>query len=98
MLQSYNFTVLERFLRYVQIDTQSNPHKSGSPSSEKQRLLGNLLVEELKQLGIMDACLDSYGYVYAHIPSRSEKQVAAICFCAHMDTSPDCSGANVKPI
>ncbi len=91
-------TVLERFLRYVQIDTQSDPNSKTIPSTEKQKNLGRLLVEELQAMGIEDAHLDEYGYVYATIPANTEKQVPVICFCSHMDTSPDCSGAGVKPI
>ncbi len=98
MFSSYNFTVAERFLRYVQIDTQSDPQSKTQPSSEKQKNLGVLLVKELKELGITDAELDTYGYVYATIPSNTQKKVPVICFCAHMDTAPDCSGKNVKPI
>lgn len=91
-------TVVERFLKYVTIDTQSNPDSDTFPSTEKQKDLGRLLVKELKEMGIKDAELDKYGYVYASIPATSEKQVPVICFCSHMDTSPDCSGKNVKPI
>jgi len=98
MFQNYPFTVAERFMRYVQIDTQSNPDSDRFPSTEKQKNLSRLLVEELKAIGIDNAELDEYGYVYAQIPSNTDKQVASICFCAHVDTSPDCTGENVKPI
>jgi len=98
MFRDYSFTVAERFLRYVQIDTQSDPDSTTFPSTEKQKNLSSLLVEELKIMGVSNPCLDDYGYVYAEIPPNSEKQVPAICFCAHVDTSPDCSGKNVKPI
>lgn len=91
-------TVLERFLRYVVIDTQSDPESTTIPSTEKQKNLGKVLVKELKAMGIFDAKLDKYGYVYATIPGTTTKKVPVICFCSHMDTSPDCSGANVKPI
>ncbi len=87
-----------RFTKYVQIDTQSDPRSTSSPSTEKQKNLGKVLVEELLQLGIHDAELDEFGYVYATIPSNTDKQVPVICFCSHMDTSPDCSGLDVKPI
>lgn len=97
-IQSYNFTVAERFIRYVQIDTQSDPQSVTCPSTEKQKNLGRLLVKELQEMGIADARLDEFGYVYAGIPSNSAKKVPVICFCAHMDTSPDCSGQQVKPI
>jgi len=93
-----NHTVTERFLRYVQIDTQSDPNSPTCPSTEKQKNLGKILVEELKAIGIDDAQLDEHGYVYATLPSNTTKQVSVICFCSHMDTSPDCSGENVKPI
>lgn len=94
---TFHHTVTERFLRYVVIDTQSDPASSSYPSTEKQKDLGRLLVSELQELGIADAHLDSHGYVYATLPANSSKQVPVICFCSHMDTSPDCSGANVKP-
>ncbi|MGN7203437.1 peptidase T [Pedobacter sp. SAFR-022] len=87
-----------RFTKYVQIDTQSDPRSTSSPSTEKQKNLAKVLVEELQSMGIHDAELDEFGYVYASIPSNTEKQVLVICFCSHMDTSPDCSGLDVKPI
>jgi tripeptide aminopeptidase len=90
-------TVTERFLRYVTIDTQSDPASPTCPSTEKQKDLGRLLVSELQAMGLTDAHLDQHGYVYATIPATSEKQVPVVCFCSHMDTSPDCSGANVRP-
>ncbi len=93
-----NFTVKERFLRYVGIDTQSDPNSDTYPSTEKQKNLGRLLVAELQQIGITDPHLDEYGNVYATVPSNSDKDVPVICFCSHMDTSPDCSGENVKPM
>lgn len=88
----------ERFLRYVQIDTQSDPTSSSCPSTEKQKNLARILVDELLAMGITDAHLDEHGYVYATIPASSEKSVPVICFCSHMDTAPDCSGTGVKPI
>jgi tripeptide aminopeptidase len=90
-------TAAERFMRYVQIDTQSDPESKTYPSTEKQKDLGKVLVEELKAMGIKDAELDQYGYVYATLESNTSKKVPVICFCSHMDTSPDCSGKNVKP-
>lgn len=93
-----NHTVTERFLRYVQIDTQSDPNSSTIPSTEKQKNLGKLLVNELQCMGLQDAHLDDYGYVYATLPANTKKSIPVICFCSHMDTSPDCSGENVKPI
>ena len=91
-------TVTDRFLRYTAIDTQSDPSSETCPSTEKQKNLGRLLVSELLEMGISDAHLDDFGYVYASIPANTEKQVPVICFCSHMDTSPDCSGENVKAI
>ncbi len=93
-----NYTVTERFLRYAVIDTQSDPESTTFPSTEKQKNLGRLLVQELLDLGIEDAHLDEHGYVYATIHSNTDKKVPVICFCSHMDTSPDSSGKNVKPI
>jgi len=98
MFENYRFTAVERFLRYVQIDTQSDPQSRANPSTEKQKDLSRLLAEELKQIGIKDAHMDEYGYVYATIPSTTNKKVPVICFCAHVDTAPDCSGTKVKPI
>lgn len=92
-----NYTVTERFLRYVKIDTQSDPVSPTCPSTMKQKNLGKILVEELLAMGISDAHLDEHGYVYATIPSNTTKNVPVICFCSHMDTSPDCTGENVKP-
>ena len=93
-----NFTVAERFLRYVQIDTQSDPESPTCPSTGKQKNLGRVLVDELLEMGISDAHLDEHGYVYATIPSNTGKAVPTVCFCSHMDTSPDCSGTAVKPL
>lgn len=90
--------VLDRFLRYVQVDTQADPNSTTIPSSAKQKNLGRMLVEELLAMGIADAHLDEYGYVYATLPANTDKQVPVICYCSHMDTSPDSSGTNVKPI
>ena len=98
MFQSYKFTAAERFMRYVQIDTQSDPQSDTYPTTEKQKNLSSLLAEELKVMGIEDAHMDEFGYVYATIPATSEKKVPVICFCAHVDTAPDCSGTGVKPI
>jgi tripeptide aminopeptidase len=89
--------VTERFLRYVVIDTQSDPTSATCPSTEKQKHLGALLARELQAMGIRDAHLDQHGYVYATIPANTDKHVPVICFCSHMDTSPDCSGKDVKP-
>jgi len=94
---AFTHTVTERFLRYVVIDTQSDPASSTYPSTEKQKDLGRLLVAELRAMGIGDAHLDQHGYVYATIPANTQKKVPVICLCSHMDTSPDCTGRNVKP-
>ncbi|MCX6206781.1 MAG: peptidase T [Bacteroidetes bacterium] len=94
----YNFTVSERLMRYVQIDTQSDPNSQSHPSTEKQKTLSALLAAELLAMGIVDAHTDEYGYVYATIPANSPKNIPTICFCAHVDTAPDCSGTDVKPI
>ena len=98
MFENYKFTAAERFLRYVQIDTQSDPQSKSFPSTEKQKELSKLLAEELKQIGLADAHMDEWGYVYATIPSNTDKKIPVICFCAHVDTAPDCSGTDVKPI
>ena len=90
--------IAERFIRYAKIDTQSDPHSVTFPSTEKQKNLSRLLVSELLALGVLDAHLDDFGYVYATIPSTSNHDVPVVCFCAHVDTAPDCSGTNVKPI
>jgi tripeptide aminopeptidase len=92
------YTVTDRFLNYVTIDTQSDPNSPTCPSTEKQKNLGRLLVQELLEMGISDAELDENGYVYGTLKSNTNKAVPNICFCSHMDTSPDCSGENVKPI
>jgi tripeptide aminopeptidase len=98
MFENYPFTAAERFLRYVQIDTQSDPQGTSYPSTEKQKDLGKLLAGELKQIGVADAHMDEWGYVYGTIPSTTVKKVPVICFCAHVDTAPDCSGTGVRPI
>ena len=93
----YSHTVTERFLRYVKIDTQSSHTSTTYPSTEKQKDLARLLVQELLAIGIADAHLDEFGYVYATVPSNTTKTVPVICFCAHMDTSPDVTGKDVNP-
>jgi tripeptide aminopeptidase len=91
-------TCVERFLKYVQIDTQSDPDSDTCPSTEKQKNLGKILVEELQTIGVKDAHMDEFGYVYGTVEANTSKKVPVICFCSHMDTSPETSGANVKPI
>lgn len=98
MSLNINYTVLDRFLKYVKIDTQSDPESPTCPSTEKQKNLGKILVQELHDMGINDAEMDEHGYIYATIPANTDKEVPVICFCSHMDTSPDSSGTNVKPI
>jgi tripeptide aminopeptidase len=91
LIQKYAFTSKNRFIDY-------DPHSSSSPTTEKQKNLGKVLVQELHALGISNAHLDEFGYVYAHLASNVSHEVPGLCFCAHMDTSPDCSGAGVKPL
>lgn len=98
LLKNYSYTVTERFLRYVQIDTQSDPYSSTFPSTEKQKNLARLLVQELKAMGLKNVEMDEYAYVYAELPANTDKKIPTVFFCAHMDTSPDCSGTGVKPI
>jgi tripeptide aminopeptidase len=93
----FTHTVTERFLRYAVIDTQSDPASPTCPSTEKQKDLGRLLAKELREIGIRDAHLDEHGYVYATIPANTDKPIPVICFCSHMDTSPDCTGKDVRP-
>lgn len=87
-----------RFCEYVQIDTQSDPNSLSQPSTEKQKDLSRVLVGELLAMGLKDAHLDEFGYVYATLPSNVDRAVPVLCFCAHVDTSPDCTGAGVKPL
>lgn len=89
----------ERFMRYVKIDTQSDPLSNTYPTTAKQKDLSRMLVQELHGMGISDAHLDEHGYVYATIAANTQKKnVPVICYCAHVDTAPDCSGTDVKPI
>jgi tripeptide aminopeptidase len=98
-MHNFKHTVEERFIQYVKIDTTADPNSESFPSSEKQKDLAKVLVAELKEIGIEDAEMDEWGYVFATIPSNSENNnIPTICFCSHMDTAPDCSGTNVKPI
>ena len=110
MIKNYQHTVTERFLKYVQVDTQSDPNSNTHPTTEKQKQLSNLLADELRNIGlnnaqtdeiaigVADAHVDVFGYIYATILSNTDKDVPVICFCAHVDTAPDCSGTDVKPI
>ena len=97
-LANYNHTAAERFMRYVQVDTQSDPTSPSQPSTEKQKDLSRILVKDLHAIGIADAELDEHGYVYATIPATTDKNVPVLCYCSHVDTAPDCSGTGVKPI
>ncbi len=92
------FGVAARLMRYVQVDTQSDPSSTSTPSTEKQKDLSRMLVQELHDMGITDADMDAHGYVYATVPSNVAHDTPVICFCAHVDTAPDCSGTGVKPI
>lgn len=94
----YSSSLVDRFFRYTQIDTQSDPASDTQPSTTKQLELSRLLLEELKSLGLPETELDESGYVYASIPSNSDKTVPVICFCAHVDTSPDCLATGVRPL
>jgi tripeptide aminopeptidase len=91
-------SLIERFVQYAKIDTQSDVNSPTCPSTEKQKDLAKVLVAELKKYGLEDAEMDKHGYVYATLKSNSDKDIPTICFCAHMDTSPDASGTNVQPI
>ena len=99
MTQAFASSAASRFLRYVTFDTQSDDQSESYPSTAKQLVLLNVLVAELREMGIADAAIDQYGYVMATIPASSgHEQVPVIGFVAHVDTSPDVSGAGVKPI
>ena len=91
--------IVQRFLKYVSFDTQSSENNPGQcPSTEKQFRLAEYLLEELKAIGMQDVEMDSHGYVFATLPaSEGMEQVPVVGFIAHMDTSPDCSGTDVKP-
>ena len=88
--------ILDRFLRYVAVDTQSDPESETQPSAAKELDLLKMLCEELKAMGL-EAELDQYGYVMATIPSNCDKEIPAVGFIAHVDTAPDASGADIKP-
>lgn len=94
----YKHSVEERFIKYAKIDTTADPNSSTFPSSLKQKDLAKVLVEELKALGANEVEMDEWGYVFATVPSNTGDEAPTICFCSHMDTAPDCSGTNVKPI
>lgn len=99
MVEINREALTERFMRYVQVDTQSDPESDLFPTTEKQKDLGKILFEELRQMGLSDVEMDDYGYVYATIPSNSDnKDIPVICFCSHVDTAPDCRGTGVNPL
>ena len=99
MIQINRDDLVERFMRYVQIDTQSDPNGTAFPTTEKQKNLSRVLLQELKTMGLVDVEMDDFSYVYATLPANSSKKnIPAICYCSHVDTAPDCSGTNVKPI
>ena len=92
-------SVADKLMRYARVDTQSDPESSTFPSTEKQKDLSRMLVEELKNMGVSDVEMDEWGYVFATIPNNSTKEnIPTVCFCSHVDTAPDCSGTHVKPI
>ncbi len=97
-MNKHNTTITERFCKYVQVDTQSDPESTTFPSTEKQKDLSRILVQELLDMGLEDAHLDEFGYVYATLKSNVNHAVPVICYCSHVDTSPDCTGAGVKPL
>jgi len=95
---NYQFTCIDRFLKYVKYDTQSDEESESFPSSEKQKVLSQDLANDLKAMGIEDAHMDEWGYVMATLPSNTEKKVDPIAFIAHVDTSPAVTGKDVNPI
>lgn len=95
---NYKFTCVDRFLKYVKYDTQSDEESISFPSTEKQKTLAKDLAKELKQIGLKDAQMDEWGYVMATLPSNTDKKVDPIAFIAHIDTSPAVTGANVNPM
>jgi tripeptide aminopeptidase len=96
---SYNFSVENRFIKYAKIDTTADPNSETFPSSFKQKDLARVLYQELNDLGLSAVEMDEWGYVFATIPSNSDREnIPTICLCSHMDTAPDCSGTGVKPI
>lgn len=96
--RNYSHSVKDRLIRYVQVDTQSDPASKSFPSTEKQKNLSSLLAAELREIGLSDAHMDEHGYVYATVAATTGKPVPVICFCSHVDTAPDCSGTGVKPL
>ncbi len=97
-IKGYSHSVADRLMKYVQIDTTADPNSDTFPSTMIQKDLGKVLVEELKSLGVDDAEMDQYGYVFGTVKGNIDVNVPTICFCSHMDTAPDVTGKNVKPI
>lgn len=97
-MSNYKHLVEENFIRYAKIDTTADPNSTTFPSTMKQKDLAKVLVQELVKLGLKDAEMDEWGYVFATIPGNTDRNVPTICFCSHMDTAPDVTGTNVKPI
>ncbi len=95
---NYQFTCVEKFLKYVKYDTQSDEESETFPSTEKQKILSADLAEELKEIGLEDAYMDEWGYVMATLPSNTDKKVDTIAFIAHVDTSPAVTGKDVNPV
>lgn len=91
------YTVRDRFIKYVQVDTEADPFSKSIPSSEKQKDLTKIVLKELEEMGI-EASTNDAGYVYATLPSNVDKETKTVFFCSHFDTAPDCSGKDVKPI
>lgn len=89
--------ITDRFLRYVKIDTQSDPHSDSTPSTQKQWVLAKMLFEELKDIGLVEVTMDERGYIMATLPSNMEKEVPTIGFISHYDTSPDFTATGVNP-
>jgi tripeptide aminopeptidase len=96
--ENYKFTCVDRFLKYVKYDTQSSEESTSFPSTEKQKVLSQELVKELKEIGLKDAHMDAHGYVIATLESNTDKDVPVIGFIAHVDTSPAVTGENVSPV
>jgi tripeptide aminopeptidase len=94
----YKFTCVDRFLKYVKYDTQSDEESTSFPSTEKQKKLSADLAKELKKIGLKDAAMDKWGYVMATLPATTKKNVPPIAFIAHVDTSPAVTGKDVKPV
>lgn len=97
-MKNREYTLKKRFLKYVTIDTTSDPNSQSYPSTSKQKNLTKLLASELKEMGVEEVSISEHNYLVAKIPSNVDHKVASIFFCAHVDTTPDCSGTNVKPV